>query len=66
LRHAVSGEAAGAAERRRAPARRSKVVNQSRRLLSLTAVRGGMERGEAAKIGGTERQTLRDWACPRA
>ena len=39
----------------------SKDVNQSRRLLSLAAVRDGMDRGEAAKIGGMDRQTLRDW-----
>ena len=42
-------------------ARRSKDVNQSRRLLSLAAVRDGMDRGGAAKIGGMDRQTLRDW-----
>ena len=42
-------------------ARRSKDVNQSRRLLSLAAVREGMDRGSAAKIGGMDRQTLRDW-----
>ena len=42
-------------------ARRSKDVNQSRRLLSLAAVRDGMDRGSAAKIGGMDRQTLRDW-----
>ena len=35
----------------RALARRSKDVNQSRRLLSLAAVRDGMDRGSAAKIG---------------
>ena len=45
----------------RAFARRSKDVNQSRRLLSLAAVRDGMDRGAAAKIGGMDRQTLRDW-----
>src|ERR1700685_2555913 len=45
----------------RALARRSKNVNQSRRLLSLAAVRDGMDRGAAAKIGGMDRQTLRDW-----
>ena len=36
-------------------------VNQSRRLLSLAAVRDGMNRTEAARIGGMDRQTLRDW-----
>ena len=45
----------------RALARRSKDANQSRRLLSLAAVRDGMDRGSAAKIGGMDRQTLRDW-----
>ena len=45
----------------RALRRRSKDVNQSRRLLSLAAVRDGMDRGSAAKIGGMDRQTLRDW-----
>ena len=42
-------------------ARRSKTVNQSRRLLSLAAVQDGLDRGSAAKIGGMDRQTLRDW-----
>ena len=45
----------------RALAKRSKDVNQSRRLLSIAAVRDGMNRGGAAKIGGIDRQTLRDW-----
>src|ERR1700678_953551 len=49
------------AEEIRALARRSKTVNQSRRLLSLAAVRNGMDRGAAAKIGGMDRQALRDW-----
>jgi transposase len=49
------------AEVLRGLARRSKNVNQSRRLLSLAAVLSGMDRGGAAKIGGMDRQTLRDW-----
>ena len=49
------------AEELRRRARRSKDVNQSRRLLSLAAVGDGMDRGAAAKIGGMDRQTLRDW-----
>jgi Winged helix-turn helix len=44
-----------------AVARPSKDVNQSRWLRSLAAVRDGMDRGSAAKIGGMDRQTLRDW-----
>ena len=39
----------------------SKKANQSRRLLSLAAVLDGMNRTEAARIGGMDRQTLRDW-----
>src|ERR1700684_1560527 len=49
------------AEGLRGLARRSKDVNQSRRLLSLAGVRDGMDRGAAAKIGSMDRQTLRDW-----
>ena len=39
----------------------TKHANQSRRLLSLAAVLDGMSRTEAARIGGMDRQTLRDW-----
>jgi transposase len=42
-------------------AKRSKDANQSRRLLSLAAVREGKDRADAAKLGGMDRQTLRDW-----
>ena len=49
------------AEELRGLARRLKTVNQSRRLLSLAAVKEGMDRGSAARIGGMDRQTLRDW-----
>ena len=49
------------AEELRTLARRSKDVSRSRRLLSLAAVRDGMDRAAAAKIGGMDRQTLRDW-----
>ena len=34
---------------------------QARRALSIAAVLDGKTRGEAAKIGGMDRQTLRDW-----
>jgi transposase len=36
-------------------------VDQSRRLLSLAAAVEGMSREDAARIGGMDRQTLRDW-----
>jgi transposase len=39
----------------------TKNANQSRRLLSLAAVLDGMSRAEAARMGGMDRQTLRDW-----
>lgn len=42
-------------------AKRSKDNRQARRLLSLAAVVEGMGREEAARIGGMDRQTLRDW-----
>ncbi len=42
-------------------AKKSKDGNEARRFLSLAAVRDGMNRTEAARIGGMDRQTLRDW-----
>ena len=53
-------EGFSAAELRRL-AKRSRDANQSRRLLSLAAVRDGKDRSEAARMGGMDRQTLRDW-----
>src|SRR5690606_36975321 len=49
-----------AAEHRR-HAESSKDANKSRRLLSLAALVEGMSRADAARIGGMDRQTLRDW-----
>ena len=43
-------------------AKRSLDPRQVRRPLSLAAVYDGMSRTEAAKVGGMDRQTLRDWA----
>ncbi len=42
-------------------AAKAKDANQARRLLALAAVRDGKDRDEAARIGGMDRQTLRDW-----
>jgi transposase len=42
-------------------ARMTDDARQSSRLLSLAAVLDGMNRGDAARIGGMDRQTLRDW-----
>src|SRR5437660_8693411 len=49
------------AEELRVLAGRVKDANQARRLLALAAVYDGMDREEAARIGGMDRQTLRDW-----
>ncbi len=49
-----------AAELRRL-ATTTRSANQGRRLLSLAAVVDGMTRTEAARVGGMDRQTLRDW-----
>ena len=35
--------------------------DQARRLLALAAIRDGMSRAAASRIGGMDRQTLRDW-----
>jgi transposase len=40
---------------------RVKNAGQARRLLAIAAVLDGVSREEAAKIGGMDRQTLRDW-----
>jgi transposase len=42
-------------------ARRAKDSAQARRLLAIAAVLDGSSREEAAKLGGMDRQTLRDW-----
>src|SRR3990172_4938066 len=42
-------------------ATRVKDAAQARRLLAIAAVFDGASREEAAKIGGMDRQTLRDW-----
>jgi transposase len=42
-------------------ATRSMNGGQVRRLLSIAAVYDGMDRGAAARVGGMDRQTLRDW-----
>jgi transposase len=50
-----------AAETLRRMATGVKDANQARRLLALAAVYEGMSREDAARIGGMDRQTLRDW-----
>ena len=42
-------------------ARRAKDSDQVRRLLAIAAVLDGASRAQAAKVGGMDRQTLRDW-----
>jgi transposase len=55
LREGVSGTEL------RCQAVRAKDANQARRLLALAAVADGISREQAARIGGMDRQTLRDW-----
>ena len=45
----------------RSEARRARDVGQARRLLALALVLEGASRTEAARAGGMDRQTLRDW-----
>jgi transposase len=49
------------ADQLRRLARQAKDVSQARRLLAVAAVLDGASRAEAARIGGMDRQTLRDW-----
>src|ERR1051325_7557031 len=42
-------------------AKRAKDVAQARRLLAIAATLDGASREDAAKVGGMDRQTLRDW-----
>lgn len=42
-------------------AKEAKDARQARRLLSLAAILDGMSREDAARVGGMDRQTLRDW-----
>ena len=42
-------------------AKQCRVPRQIRRLLALAAVYDGKSRAEAARMGGMDRQTLRDW-----
>jgi transposase len=42
-------------------AKQAKDGGQARRLLAIAAVLDGASREDAAKIGGMDRQTLRDW-----
>jgi transposase len=50
-----------AADDLRGLAAKAKDADQARRLLALASVCDGMDREEAARIGGMDRQTLRDW-----
>ena len=45
----------------RSLARRSRCADQARRLLALAVIYEGGSRGDAARIGDTGLQTIRDW-----
>lgn len=49
------------ADQLRSEALSAKSVRQAQRLMALAAVAEGKSREEAARIGGMDRQTLRDW-----
>src|SRR5918998_2971980 len=57
---AISVRTAFSADELRRLAAATKHTNQSRRLLSLAAVLDGISRTKAARIGGMDRQTLRE------
>ena len=59
--HAIAVRTDYAAGEIRRFAQRAKDAAQARRLLAIAAVLDGASREEAAKIGGMDRQTLRDW-----
>ena len=59
--HAVAVRTDYTAGEVRRYAKRAKDVAQARRLLAIAAVLDGALREDAAKIGGMDRQTLRDW-----
>ncbi len=58
---AVALKSAWSSEEFRQLAAKAKDANQARRLLALAAICDGRPRAEAARIGGMDRQTLRDW-----
>jgi transposase len=59
--HAIPVRADYTAGEVRRLAQRAKDAAQARRLLAVAAGLDGASREEAAKIGGMDRQTLRDW-----
>src|SRR5437660_5706490 len=59
--HAIPVRADYTAGEVRRLAQRAKDAAQARRLLAIAAVLDGASREAAAKIGGMDRQTLRDW-----
>jgi hypothetical protein len=59
--HAISVRTDYTADEVRRLAKRVKDAAQARRLLAIGAVLDGASRTEAARIGGMDRQTLRDW-----
>ena len=58
---AISVRADYSSQELRRLAARVRDAGQARRLLAIAAVLDGASREEAAKIGGMDRQTLRDW-----
>ncbi|MEM7621481.1 MAG: helix-turn-helix domain-containing protein, partial [Pseudomonadota bacterium] len=61
MEKAISISSEYTAEEVRGFAKSSTDVTQCRRLLAIAAIRDGASRSEAAKVGGVQLQTLRDW-----
>src|SRR6266699_1249099 len=59
--HAIAVRTDYTADEVRRVAKRAKDAAQARRLLAIAAVLDGASREAAAKIGGMDRQKLRDW-----
>src|SRR5271169_1593443 len=58
---AIAVRADFSSQKLRRLATRVRDAAQARRLLAIAAVLDGTSREDAAKIGGMDRQTLRDW-----
>ena len=59
--HAIAVRTDYTADEVRQQAKRARDAAQARRLLAIAAVLDGASRTEVARIGGMDRQTLRDW-----
>jgi hypothetical protein len=64
MRQAIAVRTDFTADEVRQLAKRARNATQGRRLMAIAAVLDGASREDAARIGGAERQTLRQWVTP--